>query len=184
MELYELEPSSGKSWVLGIPCDREGKKIDVWALSDGRRVRHATELSASIEAPGTAVDITLSAFGYAVISERCANMFLQYCGETIQLISVDIASHGRCWILNPLALIDCLDPSCVSSYFPRSYWDKPKAGKPCMVHNLSVFGDKVGDSHCFRIKDWAIPIFVSGAILKDIRDSRMTGVVGGRVKVV
>ncbi|MEZ6143442.1 MAG: hypothetical protein R3B84_22975 [Zavarzinella sp.] len=172
---YSLIPVGRETdWYLVAPKDTSGEKINPWIFASGTKYT-GDSIHFDVKREGNQSAVTFLMYGYPVISTEVANALNNACGSEIQLIETTITGYGTYYILNVLNVIDCLDHSCVISYYEDNYFLEYRRGLPSFVLKLKIERTKLQQQKIFRVKDWRLPIVVSEEIFQLFKEYHVNG---------
>ncbi len=163
-------------WWPGLPKNRNGDLLDVWAFSRGVAFSVDQPIYVPIKKKGRMSDIIINGFGTPIVSTKCARLLVSLAASDIQLVPAIIEGHGDAFIMNVVSVIDCLDfERSRVDFFPDDFYDQTKAGTPRMVSCLTIVESQAAGHHLFRIQGWQVAIVASQEVVHLVQKECLTG---------
>ena len=181
MNYSKLVPDStaDRGWWLGSPVTSQESPIDAWAFTTGTWYPSEDAIVFPIKEKGLILDFTFFAFGYLALRKYSkTDKIIPLFGDSAQFIPAIAGDGTELYIVNVLNSIECLDPTCVNSYYPLDYEFSSKAGKPQMIIGLILLQDRIVDLPIFRVGGWQIPMIINDELLVYIKQQQITGITG------
>jgi hypothetical protein len=111
VDYYELysDEADEHQWWLDTPETRTGDKPSVWAFTQGLRYGGESPLLVPIAEDGVPRDLVFGAFDVPYASPKAASIFQQSAPKDLQCIPATASDGTPIFVVNVLAVIDCLD---------------------------------------------------------------------------
>jgi len=181
-DFYSLsyEPPKG-AWFLRVsPLNPDGSWWDVWAYTRCQIVANPVPVRTEVKHAGWSADFNFASFNIPIVNARVNDIIEALAPGHTQRIPVDLAAPGQWEVMNVLTELDCLDHKRSDiQYYPPDHPKDP--GKPRGVLRLVIDPSRVQGNRIFRIRDWTIPVVISGDLLDALQAAEVTGLITTKI---
>jgi len=149
-------------WYLGAPHDSDGKPVDPWQFTSGRRLFFGKPLRFARRQEGHSLPFSLAAFEVPIVDAETGELFKSVGGDDVELLHALVdGDSGSFSVLNVVTRLACVDDDASEfTRFPEDHNRPDIVGKYEMFNHLRIDKSKVSGHRLFRIKDWEAPLIV------------------------
>ncbi|PHQ33166.1 imm11 family protein [Rhodopirellula bahusiensis] len=151
--------------------DENGNWHDVWSFSK-RETINDVPFRFSVFEEGAKRDFTISSFNIPVVSKAFKAAIAPLVENDVQFVPLTLGNESL-YGMNILSALQAIDYG--RSLLDIGGEDTAFAGKIRGYVKLAIDETKAGDSHCFRLTEFPVPIIVSEVLMKACLSARLTG---------
>lgn len=177
MAYFELsdDMSTDRRWYMDDPEGPGGESLGD-ALNSCRRYEGRVPLAVRIYRPGPPLEITMSLYAIPVVNDRVAEILRAHVGLDAQLIPAHpIGSDSRLWIVNVLAMPDCVDESRSSEIHRYTAEDgKPeRIGQHRTISGLRIDPPRAAGHAILRPRGYWQPVIVNELLAEALQKANI-----------
>ena len=169
---------SPSRWYLGSPTGPDGSAVDPRLFTEGRRYDGGGLLYVPIKRGSEPADFTLGAFDMPVVKKEVGELIEAFAPKDVQRIKVVVGdTESDFEALNVVRVIKAVDENLSEiSWRIKGEKERTHIKSYAGIGRLVLDSAPIAGAQVFRLKDWELPLIISGAVKEALENNYTTGI--------